>query len=153
MKKIPSNLVGGLLSLAVGAGIVLLTPGQIQDIYSDQTGVTSASVPCAIGYILAVLGVGLMVMSLVFHREDDVVIHRSEEMMAAGVFGVLLYYVFAMEYMGYLLNSIIAATAILLLQKNRSWKIAAATLGTVAAIYVIFIYFFGVQLPAGRLWV
>lgn len=66
--KYKSNLVAGIVSLILGVICLILVPLQIAEDYSATYGITSRTVPYAIGILWIVCGVILLVESLILKK-------------------------------------------------------------------------------------
>ena len=67
--KYKSNLAAGIVSIILGVICIILVPLQIAEDYSATYGITSRTIPCAIGVLWIVCGVVLLIQSLILKKD------------------------------------------------------------------------------------
>jgi hypothetical protein len=67
--------------------------------------------------------------------------------------GALIFYATTLEALGFVAATAITIVFILRFAERYSWRmVVALTVGTIAFCHVLFVRWFGAQLPAGALW-
>jgi hypothetical protein len=149
-KKLNTDLIGGILVLAVAAFFQFhMDP--------DFTPL-AAYFPERLITCMAVLGVLLLIKAYARPVYMDSFIHKLN---APVVFTILvgLAWVFLLEWLGFIISSLAAIFIILCRLEPRTKrtparvaKLAAIAAGEVAVIYVVFVKLLYVTMPAGRLF-
>lgn len=160
------NLVCGVLTL-IAAGIYITAANQLPvSLLSD--GVGASGFPLLIGWTLLCLSVLLIAQTLISTRVaappatdvqpdetglDDVWAHPKRTLTGAVVLMIIAAsFVIALPVLGYLISIafLIAATAAYI-SKAASRQIVVVALGGAVFLYVLFVLFLGIAMPAGLL--
>jgi len=150
LKKLNTDLIGGILMLAVTAFF---------QFHMDPDFTPLASYfPTRLIVCMAVLGAALLIKAYVRPMYMDSFIYKLN---APVVFTILvgLAWVFLLEWIGFVISSIAAIFVILYRFEPKAKrtpkhvaKMAAIAAIEVAVMYIVFVKLLYVTMPAGRLW-
>ena len=90
--KYKSNLAAGIVSIILGVICIILVPLQIAEDYSATYGITSRTIPCAIGVLWIVCGVVLLIQSLILKKDTVKTLIVGKELKALAYMAMLLIY-------------------------------------------------------------
>ena len=90
--KYKSNLVAGIVSIILGIVCIILVPLQIAEDYSATYGITSRTIPGAIGILWIGCGVVLLIQSLILKKDTVKTLIVGKELKALAYMGMLLIY-------------------------------------------------------------
>ena len=88
--KYKSNLAAGIVSIILGVICIILVPLQIAEDYSATYGITSRTIPCAIGVLWIVCGVVLLIQSLILKKDTVKTLIVGKELKALAYMAMLL---------------------------------------------------------------
>ncbi len=89
--KYKSNLVAGIVSIILGIVCIILVPLQIAEDYSATYGITSRTIPGAIGILWIVCGVVLLIQSSDIEKRHSENIDRRKRIKSIGIYGYAAY--------------------------------------------------------------
>lgn len=121
--------------------------------------------PIVLGSVLLILGVSITVSDFVRRRgaksvQTDAVVNgkatstKHELRIVMGTFGLLIFYAFLMERIGFLVSTpvVLAITLAWLLRIRRWTFIALMSFGTTFVCWLVFVVLLRVPLPRGSWW-
>ena len=141
--RIPTQLAAGIFSMALGAVTAGLIPGQIR--VTGQTGITSRTIPFFLAGIIFVMGCFLVFASLVLKKENYREVEVSQEIRRGIFIGALVVYVFAMDWIGFLISSQIMGAFVLWYMEDRKPLHFGVVGICIAVIYAVFRFLLGVS--------
>lgn len=89
--KYKSNLAAGIVSIILGVICIILVPLQIAEDYSATYGITSRTIPCAIGVLWIVCGVVLLIQSLILKKRHSENTDRRKRIKSISIYGHAAY--------------------------------------------------------------
>ena len=89
--KYKSNLAAGIVSIILGVICIILVPLQIAEDYSATYGITSRTIPCAIGVLWIVCGVVLLIQSLILKKDTVKTLIVGKELKALAYMAIFAY--------------------------------------------------------------
>lgn len=148
MLRIKTNLVGGIFTLAIAVGLLLLVPSQIQIGASAIEGHLAAdSVPRMVLILMIVLSVMLILESLVLKREHIVEIEIKQLKSIAVFTGILFLGVILFYVLGFLVSMFVMCGLIFLRLKCKERKLYIVCAVLIILVYIIFTEALNVRLP------
>ena len=135
--KYKSNLVAGIVSLILGVICLILVPLQIAKDYSATYGITSRTVPYAIGILWIVCGVILLVESLILKKDTEKTLVVGKELKALAYMAILLAYGILFKR-SFLISTILLGVATLAM---------TGTIAMVVVLYLLFAKVLHIQMP------
>lgn len=146
--RIPTMKTGGIASLFLGIVLFALLPSQVK--ITGQSGITSRTIPMLLGGILILCGATLFIKGAIQKREDYKEINLGDELRKLVFMVMLVVYVFAISYIGFMTASLIFSMVLLAFIGERKKARFAVVAVSVAVIYVTFHYLLKVDF--GSLW-
>lgn len=146
--KIKKNLCSGILTSLFGIVFLFLIPLQIKSkIITDTSALGPDYMPRLVGWLLIMLGLGLIFQSLVLKKDTIETINLKDELNVLIYVGIFLVYLIILYIIGFLLSTIIFSFALLFIMKaeKKSYYFAAVVLSVF--IYCLFKYVLKVPLP------
>lgn len=150
MKKITlkKNLGSGTAAVVIGVFLRMILPYSIKSKVNTVTAaVGPAYLPKLVIYGMILCGIGLIAVSLVLKKDEAVEIELGAEGHVLIYFALLLAYMTAMKYMGFLIASLVFSAVSMRLMEDRSWKHYLYIELLVVIIFVSFKYGLRVSLP------
>ena len=167
----PRNLIGGILTILIGAGYLMMAQNIRASALSDTVG--PAGFPKALAYAVIGLGVVLCVQSLlaVRARRSGAVEAVAEGapasaggggaedlgslasvLRAAGMLALGIAYLLIVRYLGYVPSvALLIVAAALYLGTPFSWRVVAIGIVGAVTYWVVFVWVLGIPQPAGLL--
>ena len=148
MKK--CNYVIALIAAILG-GVILYFSAQLGIGFKQKGGTESGTWPAIMGGVLLVAAVILLVMTLVKRKkyeEMEVALHFPANMRVYIMMGIFAVYCVLLRLLGLYLSAVLLIPSIMYVlgEKNKK-KIALVTIGTIAAVFIIFQLVLGTKLP------
>ncbi len=141
-----SNLVAGIVSVIAGIICLILVPQQIGTDYAITYGITSRTVPTAVGILWIVCGIVLCVQSLVFKKDTVKTLVVSREIKAVAYMAVLVLYMLTFHY-SFLITTIALGIITLVFTGCKKPLYYVIVTATVVLLYLAFTYVLHVKLP------
>ena len=141
-----SNLIAGIVSIIAGIICLVLVPQQIGRDYAVTYGITSRTVPQAVGILWIVCGVILGVQSLVFHKDTVKTLVVTRELKALAYMAVLVLYMVTFRR-SFLIATIALGLITLAFTGCRKPLYYAIVTAAVVLLYLAFTYVLHVKLP------
>lgn len=145
--KIKTNLYGGLFFILVGVVLLLLMPNQI--IVQDNIPFleSAKAAPFIALSMMIIGGVILVIQSLVFKKEQFVVIDFAVQKYALAIMGIFIAYALFIYLVGFLIASLLLIFAMVRYFKIKSRAQIIIIALIAIAVYFIFINLFHISLP------
>ena len=144
--KYKSNLVAGIVSIILGIVCIILVPLQIAEDYSATYGITSRTIPCAIGVLWIVCGVVLLIQSLILKKDTVKTLIVGKELKALAYMGMLLIYSILFKR-SFLISTILLGVATLAMTGTKKKLYYAIVIAMVVVLYLLFAKVLHIQLP------
>ena len=144
--KYKSNLVAGIVSLILGVICLILVPFQIAEDYSVTYGITSRTVPYAIGILWIVCGIILLVQSLILKKDTEKTLVVGKELKALAYMVILLVYGILFKR-SFLISTILLGVATLAMTGSKKKIFYVIVIAMVVVLYLLFGKVLHIQLP------
>lgn len=144
--KYKSNLVAGVVSLILGVICLILVPLQIAKDYSATYGITSRTVPYAIGILWIVCGVILLVESLILKKDTEKTLVVGKELKALAYMVILLVYGILFKR-SFLITTILLGVATLAMTGTKKKLFYVIVIAMVVVLYLLFAKVLHIQMP------
>ena len=144
--KYKSNLVAGIVSLILGVICLILVPLQIAKDYSATYGITSRTVPYAIGILWIVCGVILLVQSIVLKKDTEKTLVVGKELKALAYMVILLVYGILFKR-SFLISTILLGVATLAMTGTKKKLFYVIVIAMVVVLYLLFAKVLHIQMP------
>ncbi len=144
--KYKSNLVAGIVSLILGVICLILVPLQIAKDYSATYGITSRTVPYAIGILWIVCGVILLVQSIVLKKDTEKTLVVGKELKALAYMVMLLVYGILFKR-SFLISTILLGVATLAMTGTKKKLFYVIVIAMVVVLYLLFAKVLHIQMP------
>lgn len=144
--KYKSNLAAGIVSIILGVICIILVPLQIAEDYSATYGITSRTVPYAIGILWIVCGIILLVQSLVLKKDTEKTLIVGKELKALAYMAILLVYSILFKR-SFLISTIMLGLATLAMTGSKKKLFYVIVIVVVAVLYFLFGKVLHIQLP------
>lgn len=144
--KYKSNLVAGIVSIILGIVCIILVPLQIAEDYSATYGITSRTVPYAIGILWIVCGIILLVQSLILKKDTEKTLIVGKELKALAYMAILLVYSILFKR-SFLISTIMLGLATLAMTGSKKKLFYVIVIVVVAVLYFLFEKVLHIQLP------
>ena len=144
--KYKSNLAAGIVSIILGVICIVLVPLQIAEDYSATYGITSRTVPYAIGILWIVCGIILLVQSLVLKKDTEKTLIVGKELKALAYMAILLVYSILFKR-SFLISTIMLGLATLAMTGSKKKPFYVIVIVVVAVLYFLFEKVLHIQLP------
>lgn len=144
--KYKSNLVAGIVSLILGVICLILVPLQIAKDYSATYGITSRTVPYAIGILWIVCGVILLVQSIVLKKDTEKTLVVGKELKALAYMVMLLVYGILFKR-SFLISTILLGVATLAMTGSKKKIFYVIVIAMVVVLYLLFAKVLHIQMP------
>jgi hypothetical protein len=151
--KYNSEIISGSVFLVAAAVLWLLIPSQINTM--ETSAINAQTVPkIAIGG-MGLFSLGLLLQGIFTIPKKEIVVTREgfrsdlfrKEVKSVIYAGMLLAYLFAITWLGFLISTLLLTIAILLFYGARRWYYYAIPLTMVVVVYFIFKMLLRVSLP------
>lgn len=143
--KIKTNLAAGVLCLVASVIIWILIPYQIGEVAGGTITSDARLFPRMFTVLIGILGMVLIVMSLVFHKEVIKEIQVGQEAKVLGYFAMVFVFAFLIPVCGFLISALLFVVASLVYLKSRNkWHYIASICVTIA-VYLAFSKGLGVR--------
>lgn len=144
--KYKSNLAAGIVSLILGVICLILVPLQIAKDYSATYGITSRTVPYAIGILWIVCGVILLVESLILKKDTEKTLVVGKELKALAYMVILLAYGILFKW-SFLISTILLGVATLAMTGTKKKLFYVIVIAMVVVLYLLFAKVLHIQMP------
>ena len=144
--KYKSNLAAGIVSIILGVICIILVPLQIAEDYSATYGITSRTVPYAIGILWIVCGIILLVQSLVLKKDTEKTLIVGKELKALAYMAILLVYSILFKR-SFLISTIMLGLATLAMTGSKKKLFYVIVIVVVAVLYFLFEKVLHIHLP------
>ena len=144
--KYKSNLVAGIVSIVLGIICIVLVPLQIAEDYSATYGITSRTIPCAIGILWIVCGVILLVQSIVLKKDTEKTLVVGKELKALAYMVMLLVYGILFKR-SFLISTILLGVATLAMTGTKKKLFYVIVIAMVVVLYLLFAKVLHIQMP------
>ena len=144
--KYKSNLVAGIVSIVLGIICIVLVPLQIAEDYSATYGITSRTIPCAIGILWIVCGVILLVQSIVLKKDTEKTLVVGKELKALAYMVILLVYGILFKR-SFLISTILLGVATLAMTGTKKKLFYVIVIAMVVVLYLLFAKVLHIQMP------
>ena len=146
--RIKTNLLAGIVTGAFALAMLLVLPGQVR-IPAYDSGAPSPRIIPAVALVgIALCAVALIVQSLILKREKIYEFDTKKEIPALVLIALFCLYVFLMQFMGFVLASVLIFSAILFYEGERKPRIYIFTALAAIGIFLLFKYVFNISLPS-----
>ena len=144
--KYKSNLAAGIVSLILGVICLILVPLQIAKDYSATYGITSRTVPYAIGILWIVCGVILLVQSIVLKKDTEKTLVVGKELKALAYMVILLVYGILFKR-SFIISTILLGVATLAMTGTKKKLFYVIVIAMVVVLYLLFAKVLHIQMP------
>ena len=144
--KYRSNLVAGCIAIIAAVVLFLLIPSQVGVERKATYGINSRTLPYALSVLMAVCGVGLMIQSLIFKKDEVKELELKKEGVGLLYMLVLLAYGIGFNY-SFLISTVLLGVITLAFLKDKKWLHYLIVVIVTAAIYFIFTELLHLRLP------
>ncbi|MBT9775070.1 hypothetical protein GPL15_00915 [Clostridium sp. MCC353] len=148
MKKIvlKKNLSSGVIAAFMGILFRVMLPYSIKaKVHTVTSAVGPDYLPKLVIYGMILFGAGLIFLSLVLKKDETIEIDPGREGHVLIYFALLLAYMTAMKYAGFLLASMAFSAVSMWLMEDRNWRHYLSIELLVVVIFASFKY--GLQVP------
>ena len=152
--KYKSNLAAGIVSIILGVICIILVPLQIAEDYSATYGITSRTIPCAIGVLWIVCGVVLLIQSLILKKDTVKTLIVPDEEKKGQKFNLTSVYDMAMLLIysilfnrSFLISTILLGVATLAMTGTKKKLYYVIVIAMVVVLYLLFAKVLHIQLP------
>ena len=142
--KYKSNLAAGIVSIILGVICIILVPLQIAEDYSATYGITSRTIPCAIGVLWIVCGVVLLIQSLILKKDTVKTLIVGKELKALA-YMLLIYSILFKR--SFLISTILLGVATLAMTGTKKKLYYVIVIAMVVVLYLLFAKVLHIQLP------
>jgi len=140
------NLAAGIVSILFGIALLVLTPLQIKAESASTYGISSRTIPNALGVLVILCGAGLLIESLVLKKDEVKELAISSELKGAAYMLLLIVYSRTVA-MNFVISTMLLGTVTLGFVKCKKPLYYGIVVITVAGIYLIFTQLLHVRLP------
>ena len=126
--------------------IIVLVPLQIAEDYSATYGITSRTIPCAIGVLWIVCGVVLLIQSLILKKDTVKTLIVGKELKALAYMAMLLIYSILFKR-SFLISTILLGVATLAMTGTKKKLYYVIVIAMVVVLYLLFAKVLHIQLP------
>jgi len=147
MYRLKSNLISGLLFIAIAVIIWLLIPHQIA-IPINGTVITDPSFfPRVFTVALFILGIVIVFVSIIFQREVVVQVDTAKQLHMLIYLGMLIVFGIMMNTVGFLIAAMFFGTGSLLFFRCKKKSYYIITLLATIVVFIGFKYLLNIDLP------
>ena len=139
--KYKSNLAAGIVSIILGVICIILVPLQIAEDYSATYGITSRTIPCAIGVLWI-----LLIQSLILKKDTVKTLIVGKELKALAYMAMLLIYSILFKR-SFLISTILLGVATLAMTGTKKKLYYVIVIAMVVVLYLLFAKVLHIQLP------
>jgi len=136
--KYKSNLAAGIVSIILGVICIILVPATY--------GITSRTIPCAIGVLWIVCGVVLLIQSLILKKDTVKTLIVGKELKALAYMAMLLIYSILFKR-SFLISTILLGVATLAMTGTKKKLYYVIVIAMVVVLYLLFAKVLHIQLP------
>jgi uncharacterized membrane protein len=149
-------ILAGVCSI-LGILILLLIPFQVSAVSSNEKTLGADFFPRFIGILLIVASIGLFVETYIAHRmgheaEGKIDSEWKKERKVLMIFLMLVVYIVALQYIGFIVGSILFGVAMMYVLGVRTWWFYLIFIGSVFLVYYVFHFLLYVHLPSFSLF-
>lgn len=144
--KYRANLMAGCLAIVAAVVLFLIIPSQVGLESSATFGITSRTLPYALSILSAACGVGLIIQSLVFKKDEVKEVDLGQEGKGILYMLVLLAYGFGFSH-SFLISTSLLGIVTLAFQKDKKPLHYVVVVAVVAVLYFTFTELLHVRLP------
>lgn len=144
--KYRSNLMAGCLAIVAAVVLFLIIPSQVGLESSATFGITSRTLPYALSILSAACGVGLIIQSLVFKKDEVREVDLGQEGKGILYMLVLLAYGLGFSH-SFLISTSLLGIVTLAFQKDKKPLHYVVVVAVVAVLYFTFTELLHVRLP------
>lgn len=144
--KYRSNLMAGCLAIVAAVVLFLIIPSQVGLESSATFGITSRTLPYALSILSAACGVGLIIQSLVFKKDEVKEVDLGQEGKGILYMLVLLAYGLGFSH-SFLISTSLLGIVTLAFQKDKKPLHYVVVVAVVAVLYFTFTELLHVRLP------
>ncbi len=142
------NLSSGIAAVVIGTFLRVILPYSIKSKVNTVTAAVGPDyLPKLVIYGMILCGIGLVLTSLILKKDETIEIELGSEGRVLVYFALLLAYMFAMQFAGFLLASLIFSAVSMWLMEDRKWTHYLWVELLVLVIFVSFKYGLRVSLP------
>lgn len=146
--KLKKNLSSGIIGTLFGAVMLIAIPYCIKaKISLVSSGIGPDYLPRLVAVLMICCGIGLVFQSLVLKKDEEVVIEFDKESHALLFAAAMIIYVILLPIIGFVLSSILFASASLFLMECKKPMYYLSTALLVLVIFAAFKYGLSVALP------
>ena len=145
--RIKKNLGSGVFTILLSGLILWIIPSQVKSTTSQVSGFNADYFPKLLCYVMLVCGILLVAKSFVAKKDEEIVIVFKDEYRVL-LYGLLMIaYVAAISYLGFLISTLLFSMGSLALMRCKNkWYYLAVVLLSVG-IWGCFVYLLNVSLP------
>lgn len=144
--KYRTNMVAGVIALIAAIVLFVIIPSQVGVEKRATYGVTSRTIPYAMAFLMAGCGIGLIIQSLVFKKDEVKEIDLAQEGKGLLYMGVIILYAIGFSK-SFLISTSLLGVITLAMQKDKKPLHYAIVVALVVALYFIFNTLLHVRLP------
>ena len=141
-----SNLAAGCIAIIAAVVLFLIIPSQVGVERKATFGINSRTLPYGLSILMAVCGLGLILQSLVFKKDEVKEVELKKEGIGLLYMLVLLAYGIGFNY-SFLISTVLLGVITLAFLKDRQWLHYLIVILTTVAIYFIFTRLLHLRLP------
>ena len=144
--KYRSNLMAGCLAIVAAVVLFLIIPSQVGLESSATFGITSRTLPYALSILSAACGVGLIIQSLVFKKDEVKEVDLGQE--GKGILYLLVQLAYGVGFSdSFLISTSLLGIVTLAFQKDKKPLHYVVVVAVVAVLYFTFTELLHVRLP------
>ncbi len=136
--KYKSNLAAGIVSIILGVICIILVPLQIAEDYSATYGITSRTIPCAIGVLWIVCGVVLLIQSLILKKDTVKTLIVGKRIKSISIYGHLCLFIQFCSKRSFLISTILLGVATLAMTGTKKKLYYVIVIAMVVVLYLLF---------------
>lgn len=142
------NLCSGIVAVLIGLLFLFILPYSIKSKVTTVTAAVGPSyLPKLVIYGMILCGCLLIARSLILKKDEVTELDLGAEGPVLVYYGLLLGYITAMRYVGFLASSLVFSAISLWMMESRNWKHYLYTALLVVVIFTTFKYGLRVPLP------
>ena len=144
--KIRTNLIGGVAT-AIFSLVLFNLSFQIEESISTTASVGSAFFPKMMAIVIFLLSIGMLIQSFFTKKHETIEIIISDELRVFLFLSIIVIYIIALKYLGFLISTIAMNISVLWILKSRKWGAYVICIAAALIVYAGFTYGLRIKLP------
>lgn len=147
---INTNFISGLLFLVLGVALILIIPTQVK-LSSNSSGVTSATIPYVVGFIMITGSIILIFQGIISKNNKQIPMTHEQWVVFRGyILYTACFFIYAkiLPYVGFVISSILLSVVILMNYKCKKKMYYVISFVSILVLFFVFKKVFYVKLPS-----